>query len=64
MPVPEKPITWWVSKLKESSISRTLDVLGSDYVNNRTITRDFEKSIANLLSIKYVVGITSGAATS
>jgi perosamine synthetase len=51
---------WWLPEIGELEQKLVQEVLQSHYVNEGEVTSDFEKRLADLLNVPYVVATTSG----
>jgi perosamine synthetase len=53
-------VPWWEPRLAGSEDARVRDVLQSGYLNEGDVTAEFERKIAGLLGVPYVIATTSG----
>jgi len=55
-------IPWFAPEIGQRDRDLVLEVLGSNYVNDGNVTREFESRIAEWIGVKYCVAVTSGTA--
>ncbi len=55
-------VPWWVPEIGPREYELVKGVLDSNYLNDGEVTERFERKIAELLGVKYVVAVTSGTA--
>jgi perosamine synthetase len=53
-------IIWWQPQLGDSELSRITEVLSSNFLNEGSVTQEFENQLAKVLKVKHVVTATSG----
>ncbi len=58
----KKHIPWFLPKTGAREKELAMKVIESNYLNDGSYTRIFEKKIAELIGVKYCVGVTSGTA--
>jgi perosamine synthetase len=57
-----KKIPWWVPEVGPKEYDLIKGVLDSNYLNDGDVTEQFERRLAELLDVKYVIAVTSGTA--
>jgi len=55
-----RKIPWWVPEIGPKEYDLIKGVLDSNYINDGDVTEEFERRLAELLGVKYVVAVTSG----
>jgi perosamine synthetase len=55
-----RKIIWWQPQLGSSENARVRDVLDSNYLNEGSVTQEFENELAKLLKVNHIVTTTSG----
>jgi perosamine synthetase len=56
------PIPWFAPQVDARERELVLAVLDSGYLNDGGVTREFERRVAELVGVRYCVGVTSGTA--
>ena len=55
-----RKIPWWMPEIGPKEYDLVKAVLDSNYLNDGDVTEQFERRLAELLGVKYVVAVTSG----
>ena len=54
------PIPWFSVETGPEETARVNEVIASNYINDGNVTREFERRCAEVLGVRYCVGVTSG----